>query len=434
MGTEKPTTRIALIDGNSFYCSCERAMNPAYESKPLVVLSNNDGCAIARTPEAKALGIRMGAPWYQIQHLRHQHGLIALSANFQLYGDLSDRMMGVIGQFSPHQEIYSIDESFVDLTGLPEPGRAWGQALRQRVRQWVGIPTCVGIGSSKTLAKLANYFAKRLPKLEGVCDLSGLSQHELLRAIRHVPVAAIWGVGRRLAPQLHALRIHTAADLALADPSMIQRRFSVVLAKTQQELRGIPCLELEQLPEPRQQLVVSRSFGEAVSHEPELYQAIAHFTSMAAEKLRAQHSLAGILHVFARTSPFRKTVQHAGVATLTLPHLTQSTSVLLAHAERGVKQFFKTGMAYHKAGICLMDIHPSQHRPQQGVLFDDNDSPTPTIDPLMQTMDNLNARFGHHTVQLGSNLHDPTAKWHTRQRHRSPSATTHWDQLIEVWK
>ncbi len=433
MGAEKPATRIALIDGNSFYCSCERAMNPAYENKPVVVLSNNDGCAIARTQEAKALGIRMGAPWYQIQHLAHQQGLVALSANFPLYGDLSDRMMSVIGQFSPHQEIYSIDESFLDLTGLPDSGRSIAQALRQRVRQWVGIPTCVGIGSSKTLAKLANHFAKRLPKLEGVCDLSGLSYPALLRAIRHVPVADVWGVGRRLAPQLQALRIHTAADLAQADLAMIQRRFSIVLAKTVQELRGISCLGLGQLPEPRQQLLVSRSFGEAVTQLHELWPAIASFTSEAAEKLRTQQSLAGVLHVFARTSPFKSTAQHAGVATLSLPRPTQSTSALLTHAELGVKQFSKPGMAYSKAGVCLMDIHPSQQSPQQGSLFDDVFDTAPTADPVMQTIDLLNAKFGHHTVQLGSTLYDPTAKWHSLQRRLSPYRTTDWDQLIEVW-
>lgn len=189
-------------------------MRPSLEGRPLVVLSNNDGCAIARTQEAKDLGVKMGAPWFQIKHLAQTHGLLALSANFSLYGDLSQRMMNVIGQFSPLQEIYSIDESFLDLTGVPGTGRELGSTIRERVKQWVGIPTCVGIGPSKTLAKLANHLAKKIPRLQGVCDLSTLDHEGRLRALRHVAIEDVWGVGRRLAPQLRESGIQTASDLA----------------------------------------------------------------------------------------------------------------------------------------------------------------------------------------------------------------------------
>ncbi len=205
-------------------------MRPSLEGKPLVVLSNNDGCAIARTQEAKDLGIKMGDPWFKIKHLAQSRGLIALSANFSLYGDLSSRMMNVIGQFSPQQEIYSIDESFLDLTGIRGTGRELGTVIRDRVKQWVGIPTCVGIGPSKTLAKLANHLAKKVPRLQGVCDLSMINHPARLRAMRHVQIDDVWGVGRRLAPQLRDMGIQTAADLAQQSPQRIKERFTVVLA------------------------------------------------------------------------------------------------------------------------------------------------------------------------------------------------------------
>lgn len=273
-------------------------MRPSLNGKPVIVLSNNDGCAITRTTEAKALGIRMGEPWFKIKHLESD-GLIALSANFALYGDLSDRMMRVIGQFAPRQEIYSIDESFLDLTGVPGAGREIGTAIRRRVAQWVGIPTCVGIGASKTLAKLANHLAKTLPKLEGVCDLSNLQNEALMRAIRHVPISEVWGVGRKLAPRLQVLGIHTAADLARADPRVIRDRFSVVLMKTARELSGESCIDWEDTPPPKQQIMCSRSVGRPVRDIEGLTQALSLFTSRAAEKLRAQDSMTTAVHVFA---------------------------------------------------------------------------------------------------------------------------------------
>src|SRR5690606_13253042 len=293
----RPPPRIALIDGNSFYCACERVLRPSLEGKPVIVLSNNDGCAIARTAEAKAMGIPMGAPWFSIRHLQAR-GLVAISANFALYGDMSDRMMRVIGQFSPAQEIYSIDECFLDLTGLPGTGREIGTRIRQRVLRWVGIPTCVGIGATKTLAKLANHLAKSLPRLQGVCDLSGLNHAGLLRAIRHVPVGDVWGVGRRLAPSLEASGIRTAADLARADRHELRRRYSIVLAKTARELCGEPAIGWEDAPSPKQQIMSTRSFGRPVRDLTELEQAVSLFTSRAAEKLRQQHSHASVVQVY----------------------------------------------------------------------------------------------------------------------------------------
>lgn len=428
--------RIALIDGNSFYASCERALRPALNGKPVIVLSNNDGCAIARTAEAKALGIRMGDPWFKIRHLESE-GLVALSANFALYGDLSERMMHVIGQFSPRQEIYSIDESFLDLTGVSGTGREIGTAIRSRVLQWVGIPTCIGIGPSKTLAKLANHLAKSLPRLEGVCDLSGLSHERLMRAIRHVPVSEVWGVGRRLAPRLEEKGIQTAADLACADARVLRDTFSIVLAKTARELAGESCIEWEDSPAPKKQIMCSRSFGSPVGDIGGLMEALSVYTGRAAEKLRAQASMTPTIHVFARTSFFRQTPQYSGSAVMPLGEPTDDTRVLLAATRQALRKFFRPGFAYAKAGVCLLDVQPRHEaQAQQQLAFDvqDSEADSRQVNKAMCVLDCLNTRYGRDTVKLASSVHDETAAWQMRQERMSPSYTTRWEDLVEVWR
>lgn len=427
--------RIALIDGNSFYCSCERVMRPAFESRPLVVLSNNDGCAIARTQEAKELGIAMGDPWFKIKHLEHSHGLLALSANFALYGDLSARMMNVIGGFSPEQEIYSIDESFLNLTGINGSGRELGAAIKARVKQWVGIPTCVGIGSTKTLAKLANHLAKKVARLEGVCDLSTLDHPALLRAIRHVAVEDVWGVGRRLAPQLRELGINTAADLAQAEPAWIQKRFSVVLARTVSELVGQACIPWEDSPSDKQQIMCSRSFGAPVTQLSDLQQALAVFVTRAAEKLRAQYSTTGAVQVFIRTSPFRDTPQHNGSTVIRLER-TNSTTALLSVVVQGLHRIYQPNFHYAKAGVCLLDIKAQADAAAQQSLFD---CPTATLrdthrEGLMSVLDNLNRRYGKATVLTAAALADKEAPWQMRQERMTPAYTTNWDDIVEIWR
>ncbi|GAA0238050.1 translesion error-prone DNA polymerase V subunit UmuC [Castellaniella daejeonensis] len=427
----RPPPRIALIDGNSFYCACERVLRPSLEGKPVIVLSNNDGCAIARTAEAKAMGIPMGAPWFSIRHLQAR-GLVAISANFALYGDMSDRMMRVIGQFSPAQEIYSIDECFLDLTGLPGTGREIGTRIRQRVLRWVGIPTCVGIGATKTLAKLANHLAKSLPRLQGVCDLSGLNHAGLLRAIRHVPVGDVWGVGRRLAPSLEASGIRTAADLARADRHELRRRYSIVLAKTARELCGEPAIGWEDAPSPKQQIMSTRSFGRPVRDLTELEQAVSLFTSRAAEKLRQQHSHASVVQVYIRTSRFRTGPWHADNAVVPLDRPTDHTSVLLKAALAGLRSVFRPGFDYAKAGVCLLDVRPAAAGPVQGELFGQDPEYMVRSSRAMAVVDQLNQRFGSRMIQVASALHEPDARWLMRQAHRSPSYTTQWGDVVKV--
>ena len=430
MDTQAKPMRIALIDGNSFYCSCEKAMQPSLEGRPLVVLSNNDGCAIARTAEAKALGIKMGAPWFKIQRLTRSHGLVALSANFPLYGDLSQRMMNIIGQFSPLQEIYSIDESFLDLTGLPGTGREIGTAIRQRVRQWIGIPACVGVGPTKTLAKLANHLAKETPRLEGVCDLTTISPAQRLRILSRMEVEKVWGVGRRLAPKLHALGIHTAADLAQANYQALRGTFSVVLANTAQELAGHPCIEWNNAPAAKQQIMCSRSFGKPVRLLHDLSQAVSVFTAHAAEKLRTEKLYCTSLLVFIRTSHFREGPEYAGTIVVPLHQPSNSTPTLLAAAAKGVDQIFRKGFQYAKAGVCLLDLTDTKQAHSQGDLF----AASPTDNKLMGVMDTLNKRFGKMAIGPASTLADANAPWRMRQNHMTPACTTDWHQVIEVWR
>lgn len=433
MDTQKPRQRIALIDGNSFYCSCERVMRPSLEGRPLVVLSNNDGCAIARTAEAKALGIKMGAPWFRIRHLAHTHGLIALSANFNLYGDLSARMMNIIGQFSPAQEIYSIDESFLDLTGIQGSGRDVGTAIRQRVRQWVGIPTCVGIGQTKTLAKLANHLAKKTTRLQGVCDLSGLDHSALMRAIRHVDIADVWGVGRRLSAKLRELEIHTAADLAQADPRVIRDRFSVVLAKTARELAGEQCIKLDDMPADKRQIMCSRSFGKPVLEKGDLAQALSVFATRAAEKLRRQESTTLAVLVFIRTSYFRDDPQYSGGTVVRLRHPKSSTSEINAAVLAGLGKIFRPNFKYAKAGVCLLDLASVDDSHAQARLFD-TQTQDKEADRLMATVDELNKRFGRSTVAPASTFGDDDAPWQMRQERMTPAYTTDWNQVVDVWR
>ena len=304
---------FALVDGNNFYVSCERAFRPALKNRPVVVLSNNDGCAIARSNEAKALGIRMGQPWFECRQLAEDHGVVALSANFVLYGDMSDRMMSVAAELGPGQEIYSIDESFINMAGVPGNLTAKAQQMREKVLQWTGIPTGIGIGPTKTFAKLANHVAKSADRKPGsyptelarVCNLATLPASDLDAVLQATAVGEVWGVGRRIAAQLNEGGVTTVLDLVRLDPATVRRRWSVVLERTVRELQGQQCISLEDQPAPKKEIAFTRSFGAAVTELADLVAAVTRFASGAAVKLRAQGSKAGQLQVFAHTSAFR---------------------------------------------------------------------------------------------------------------------------------
>ncbi len=423
--------QYALVDGNNFYVSCERVFNPGLEGMPVVVLSNNDGCAVARSDEAKALGIRMGAPWFQIRALLEAHGGIALSSNYTLYADMSRRMMAVIGGFSPEQEVYSIDESFLRFSGF----RHWdltalATRLRQTVKQWTGLPVGVGIAPSKTLAKLANHLAKKHPdfKAQGVCNLQDLSPWQQIRYFTEVDVGEVWGVGPRLAPRLRDMGIQSVQDLKLVDPGLMQRTFSVVLARTVRELNGIPCLPLEEAPPPRKQIISSRSFGHPVTRLQDLLEAVASHAARAGERLRGEGQAAGSLQVFVNTNPFipDEPQYHPG-ATLPFATPTADSARLIQAARQGLRRIYRPGYRYKKAGVMLMDLGPA--RVQQGDLFAPPE--TATRSRLLALVDAANRGLGQGTLRFAAEgIGQP---WKMRRERMTPAYTSDWGELPEVF-
>ncbi len=419
---------FALIDGNNFYVSCERVFNPTLEGRPVVVLSNNDGCVVARSAEVKAIGVKMGAPWFQLKDLAKKHGILALSSNYALYADMSNRMMRVLATYSPQQEIYSIDECFLGFDGFPAAElAAIGQRIRTQVGQWVGIPVCVGIGATKTLAKLANHCAKKdLAGSNGVCDFGRLPPTERDAVFGRIAVNEVWGVGRRLTEKLAARGITTVRDLCDADAVTLGQAFSVVLQRTVMELRGVSCLELEELAPAKKQIISSRSFGAYIYTLPELEEAVSTYIARAAEKLRRQQSVAGALQVYIRTNPFKPDQpQYQRGLTLPLPAPSADTRTLTRVALWALRHLFKPGYAYQKAGVMLMELRAAGC--EQGQLFDTAPADRPA---LMQVIDRANAQWGHGTLRLAS---EGVAKpWQMRREHKSPAYTTRWEDLPSV--
>ncbi|SFB61377.1 Y-family DNA polymerase [Delftia tsuruhatensis] len=422
---------FALLDGNNFYVSCERVFRPSLKGQPVIVLSNNDGCAIARSEEAKALGIKMGEPFFQFKHRVHQ-GLVALSANFVLYGDMSDRMMSLAAGLGPEQEIYSIDECFIGLAGVRDvTRRSW--AIRDRILRGVGIPTCIGIGPTKTLAKLANHIAKDAERKPGsypkelaqVCNLTELSPTQLQSLLESVAVGDVWGVGRRIKMRLLDHKIFTAWDLAHAPQPLLRAHFGVVLERTARELQGTSCLGLEHEPPPKQQIACTRSFGRPVSDLAPLVEAVSTFAQRAAEKLRAQDHRAGAVHVFTHTSPFRDGPRFARSTTIQLPQPSSDTALLVRAAARGIAKIYEPGYQLSKAGVMLLDL--SSVAVQQASLLDEATGFARDHSPLMEAMDHLNTRFGRGTVGMASALQD--SGWGMRQDRRTPRYTTELNDI-----
>ncbi|WP_126444623.1 Y-family DNA polymerase [Sulfuricystis multivorans] len=419
---------FALVDGNNFYVSCERVFDPKLAGRPVVVLSNNDGCVVSRSDEAKALGVKMGAPWFQLRDLARRHGIVALSSNYALYADMSNRMMAVLAAFSPLQEIYSIDECFLVLDGIVGKDRyGYGQAIRRRVGQWLGLPVCVGIGATKTLAKLANHCAKkRLAGSDGVCDFTALPAEALSGLFSALPVGEVWGVGPRLARQLTEIGISSVEALRRADTAMLRTRFSVVLERIQRELNEIPCLALEEVAANKQQIISSRSFGRYVTELAALREAVASHVAIAAEKLRAQASCAGMVQVLIRTNPHSATApQYHGALAVSLPTPSDDTLRLTRAALWALERIYRPGFAYQKAGIALLELSPAAAQPQD--LFAaprDNRR-------LMQAMDRINAIWGRGTLRSAATGRGD-ACWQMKRERLSPGYTTRWDQLPRV--
>jgi DNA polymerase V len=421
---------FALVDANNFYVSCERVFDYRLHERPVVVLSNNDGCCVARSEEAKALGIRMGQPFFEVRDLLAQNRGVALSSNYTLYADMSRRLMAVIGQFSPEQEIYSIDESFLRFAGFSHWDlTAHGRELRARVLRWTGLPVGVGIGATKTLAKLANRLAKKHPDFRevGVCNLLDLAPAQQAGYFAELAVDDVWGIGRRWGARLKQRGIATVAELQRADVAQIQRQFNVVLAKTVLELNGIPCLALEEAPPPRQQIIASRSFGQPVTTFQMLSEAVASHTARAAAKLRKEGLQAGLIQVFAGTNPFKpEAPQYHPGATVPLSWPTADTTRLLKAGRVGLRHLFREGYDYKRAGVVLLDLAPVGA--VTGDLFAAASAATPERwERLLRVLDGINARWGRGTMRfLAEGLAQP---WQMKRQRMSPRYTTCWAEL-----
>jgi len=417
---------IALIDCNNFYVSCERLFRPSLEGKPVVVLSNNDGCVVSRSQEAKDLGIRMAVPWFQIKGLAKRHGIIALSSNYTLYADISNRVMRLLSRCSPNQEIYSIDECFLDLTGMDGISdlTEYAQTIRGTIKQCVGIPVCIGIAPSKTLAKLANHVAKKQKQYHSVCDFNAMTARMLDNLLAKIEVGEVWGVGRRSAERLQHMGIGTALELKCSPAKRVRAEFGVVMERIVAELNGEACIGLDEITPRRQQIICSRSFGVPVSSLADLEQAIIAYTTRAAEKLRAQHSVAGGIQVYIRTSPHKADSQYQPTMLLPLVEPTNDTRLLCRAALDGLRQIYRSGHAYQKAGVMLTEIIAAAARPR--TLFDDVAAQQKSA-VLMETLDRINRRMGNGTMQL---LGEGTRKsWAMRRGNVSQCYTTEWDEL-----
>ena len=420
---------FALVDVNNFYVSCERAFNPHLVSRPIVVLSNNDGCAVARSNEVKALGVKMGAPWFQLKDLAAQHHIIALSSNYTLYGDMSDRVMSILRDFSPHVEVYSIDECFLGLQGLD---KLWptvtdmGQSIRNRVRQWTSLPVCVGFGSTKTLAKLANHIAKKQTDFNGVCDLASMPSAQLEALLSVIEVGEVWGVGRRISQHLNTAGIKTVKALRDTPTAWLRAKFGVVMERIGYELRGISCLTLEEVSAPRKQIVSSRSFGQLIYGLNELNESVAYHISSAAEKLRHQHSVCNMIQVFIQTNPFRKQdKQYSNCITVPLPNASSDTRLLVKAALFGLRHIYQKGYAYKKAGVILTGIDPIKLH--QESLFASHGTGKKS-ERLMNVMDKLNQKYGRNTVSVFS-AGSRKSSWSMRREIMSPCYTTNWNDV-----
>jgi DNA polymerase V len=416
---------VALVDCNNFYASCERVFQPALRGKPVVVLSNNDGCVIARSNEAKALGIGMGEPWHVCRARVDARNIIVRSSNYTLYGDMSARVMQALAGFTPDLEIYSIDEAFLNLAGFEHRLEPHARALRQTVLQWTGIPVSVGIAPTKTLAKLANRQAKKDPASGGVTLL--LTAEAQGQALARIELTDLWGIAGRLAARLIALGIKTPLDLRDADPKFMRERFSVVMERMTLELRGTPCITLEEAPPDRKSIMASRSFGCMVTDKRELEEAMSTHAARAAEKMRRQNLATARLTVFIHTNKFRpQDRQHFAEQTIHLPVATADSGKLTSAALRALAAIYRPGHAYKKAGVMLLDLLPAAD--VQGGLFDQPDGPR--SEARMKVIDALNKRYGRDTVSLAASGRKRT--WKLRSDFISPRYTTCWDELLKV--
>lgn len=413
---------VGLVDCNNFYASCERLFQPRLRGRPVVVLSNNDGCVIARSNEAKALGIAMGAPWHLSKDMFKRHGVIVRSSNYTLYGDISRRVMRILSTFTPHLEIYSIDEAFLGLEGFGDRLEAHAREIRRTVLQWTGIPVSIGIAPTKTLAKAANRLAKQS---DGVRTL--MTTDLQVKALAQLKLTDLWGVASRMEKRLAVIGITSPLQLRDADPHILRQHVGVVMERMGLELRGVPCVGLQELVPQAKSIMCSRSFGRPVTTRRELEEAVSTYTERAAAKMRRQALATSTIQVFVTTNPFKtQEAQYAASRTITLPVATSDSAKLTNAAAKALAQLWRANVRYKKAGVILIDLVAAQA--VQGDLWTTPDSPRTAR--LMQALDKLNAVYGRDTVTLASS--GRKARWGLRAEKRSARYTTSWDELLRV--
>ena len=427
MTFEKNDKIFALVDCNAFYCSCERLFRPDLANRPVGVLSNNDGCFVSRTNELKKLGIKMGAPYFQVKDICDKNKVAVFSANFSLYTNISDRVMNTLFEFTPNLEAYSVDEAFLDLTGFDQKTIVeYAQHIKETVERNTGIPVCVGIGRSKVLAKLANRIAKKDPKSRGVCSV--LEKEQLCSALRTVDIEDVWGIGRQSTIKMKMLGIHKAIHLRdFKNELLIQKQFTKVGRMIQDELREISCFPLNTETPKKKEIMCSRTFGVPVFDLASMRESVACYASLACEKLRKQKSVCSEIEVYIQTNPFKDVPQYAKSEKYVLSSPTADTRKIIRAAWEALDLIFKNGFEYKKALIKISRIQEANEH--QVSLFGDNDSIHDL--ELMKTMDAINAREGHEMVKVAACGINKEA-WYMKQIMKSPRFVTGWSEILRV--
>lgn len=416
---------FALADCNNFFVSCERVFRPDLEGRPVIVLSNNDGCAIARSNEAKALGIKMGDPLFKIRHLVRQHNIAVFSGNMTLYADFSRRIRSVLRESAPQIEVYSIDEAFLDMRGVDNVNfDTFAKELSQRCRRLTGIPVSVGVAPTKTLAKIAAELCKHYPKLRGGCFMH--RKEDIEKVLRKIPVEDVWGIGRRSAPRLHSAGIKTAWDFTQLSEDVVQRRMGINGVRTWRELHSIPSIGFEHQPRSKQSICNSRSFSKEIYERKELMEQVAKFASMTAEKLRSEGTLCSELTVFAATNRFHDNeLQQYGNTKIVFAEPTDSTLRIVRAAREAVNDIFVAGCGYKRAGVIASGIKQREGTPHS--MFDSERQSQ--HERLMQAMDSINRQKGDKRIVLAS---EGMSGIKSSSEHRSPRYTTHWAEIPTV--
>ena len=421
-----PEEYIALVDMNSAFVSMERVFDPTLHDRPVVVLSNNDGCVVARSPEAKALGIPMGYPWFKLEATAKQHSLVAKSSNYELYSQMSSRVMGILSRFSAWLEVYSIDEAFMGLKCSLDELHALGKQIRDEVFRLTGLPVCVGIAKTKTGAKLANEAGKKVEALGGVCVWDRVPETTRERVLARLPVIEVWGIGPRVTKRLNAMGVFTVKDFRDADPIQIRNKFSIVQMRTLLELRGTPCIPLEEEREIKDQLIYSRSFAEPVTNSDDMDQVLSIYAQMASTRLHRHDREAKVLTAWAMTSYFNDDQSHQPAVTVVLPGYS-ADPVVLTKAAKNLLSKIRPGTRYARAGIVVTDLRPVGSQP----MFDEFVSPH-EANNIGELLEHIRSEHGPGAIGLGrAGLRDGPA-WQMRRNMMSPRYTTHWEELLTV--